>query len=102
MRRDVTSFSAPSYVVTTTRLNQQVKRNEDRFPEDFGFRLTLQEFSNLMLQFATSSSGHGGPRKLPYAFADHKVIMAATALNSPAAIRASVQVVRAFWIIPRL
>ncbi|MDD5543824.1 MAG: ORF6N domain-containing protein [Acidobacteriia bacterium] len=84
------------YKVTTARLNQQVKRNQNRFPEDFGFRLTCPEFANLMLQIATSSSGYGGRRKLPYVFTEHGAIMAANVLNSPAAIQAGVHVVRAF------
>jgi hypothetical protein len=84
------------YGVTTTRLNQQVSRNLDRFPEDFMFQLTQDEFKNLMLQIATSSSGYGGRRKLPYVFTEHGAIMLASVLNSPVAVRASLQVVRAF------
>ena len=84
------------YGVTTARLNQQVKRNPDRFPSDFMFQLTQDEFKNLMLQIATSSSGYGGRRKLPYVFTEHGAIMLATVLNSPIAVRASLQVVRAF------
>ena len=87
---------AKLYGVTTTRLNEQVKRNIDRFPEDFMFRLTAQEASNLMSQFATSSSEWGGRRKLPYAFTEHGAIMAASVLNSPQAVKVSVFVVRAF------
>jgi len=90
---------AAMYGVTTARLNQQVNRNEQRFPPDFSFRLTPQELANLMLQFATSSSprqSHGGTRKLPRAFTEHGAIMAATILNSPRAIQMSVFVVRAF------
>jgi hypothetical protein len=56
------------YGVSTARLNQQVKRNLDRFPDDFMFRLTPEEFNILMLQNATSKKGRGGRRKLPYAF----------------------------------
>jgi hypothetical protein len=82
------------YGVTTARLNQQVKRNLDRFPTDFMFRLTKREFSNLMLQIATSSSSYGGRRKLPYVFTEHGAIMLASVLNSPIAVRASLQVVR--------
>ena len=84
------------YGVTTARLNQQVRRNLDRFPGDFMFHLTKDEFTNLMLQFATSSSGYGGRRKLPYAFTEHGAIMLASVLNSPVAVRASLHVVRAF------
>ena len=60
------------------------------------FHLTKDEFTNLMLQFATSSSGYGGRRKLPYAFTEHGAIMLASVLNSPVAVRASLHVVRAF------
>lgn len=87
---------AALYGVTTTRLNEQVRRNQDRFPGDFAFRLTKQEFTNLISQFATSSSQHGGRRKLPLVFTEHGAIMAANVLNSKTAVQASVQVVRAF------
>ncbi len=84
------------YGVSTARLNQQVNRNLDRFPNDFMFRLTAQEFNGLMLQNATSKKGRGGRRKLPFAFTEHGAIMAANVLNSKRAVEASVQVVRAF------
>ncbi len=84
------------YDVTTTRLNQQVNRNIDRFPEDFVFQLTADEFAGLMLQIATSKKGRGGRRKLPFAFTEHGAIMAANVLNSPRAVQMSVFVVRAF------
>ena len=84
------------YGVTTRRLNEQVRRNIDRFPNDFAFVLTPKEFSNLKSHFATSSSSWGGRRKLPYAFTEHGVVMAANVLNSQTAVRASILVVRAF------
>jgi hypothetical protein len=84
------------YGVSTTRLNQQVRRNRKKFPPDFVFELTREEFDNLMLHSATSSSGYGGRRKLPLAFTEHGAIMAATVLNSPQAVLMSVLVVRAF------
>lgn len=84
------------YGVTTTRLNEQVKRNGERFPAEFAFRLTKQEFTHLMSQSAISSSKHGGRRKLPYVFTEHGAIMAANVLSSKRAVEASVQVVRAF------
>lgn len=90
------------YGVTTTRLNQQVRRNLDRFPEDFMFQLTQDEFKNLMLQIATSSSSYGGRRKLPHVFTEHGAIMLASVLNSPVAVRASLQVVRAFVRLRKL
>src|SRR5204863_2074404 len=74
----------------------QVRRNRQRFPTDFLFELTAEEFSSLMLQNATSKRGRGGRRKLPLAFTEHGAIMAATTLNSPRAVEMSVYVVRAF------
>jgi hypothetical protein len=66
---------AELYGVSTGRLNEQVKRNINRFPEDFAFQLTEREFEILMSQNAISSSGHGGRRKLPWAFtANHAII----------------------------
>ena len=85
---------AALYGVATRRLNEQVRRNRARFPEDFIFELTAEEFANLKSQFATSS--WGGRRKLPLAFTEHGAIMAATVLNTPRAVEVSVYVVRAF------
>jgi hypothetical protein len=102
---------AALYGVTTWRLNEQVKRNQHRFPPDFVFRLTRHESEALRCQFGTSNAmsqnsltsqiarsktGRGGRRHLPYAFTEHGAIMAAMVLNSPRAIEMSVQVVRAF------
>jgi hypothetical protein len=84
------------YGVETRRLNEQVKRNSDRFPEDFMFRLSAAEFEDLKSHFATSSAGWGGRRSLPYAFTEHGAIMAASVLNTTKAIEVSVYVVRAF------
>jgi hypothetical protein len=84
------------YGVPTRRLNEQVKRNFERFPRDFMFRLSTREFNSLMSQFATSKIGRGGIRKLPNVFTEHGAIMAANVLNSPKAIQMSVYVVRAF------
>lgn len=90
------------YGVTTTRLNQQVQRNIDRFPLDFSFMLTQQEFAILKLQFATSSLDWGGRRKLPRVFTEHGAVMAASVLNSPLAVAASIEVVRAFVSLRQL
>ena len=87
---------ADLYGVTTKRLNEQVKRNRNRFPEDFMFQLSFQEAAVLRAHIATSTSGHGGRRTLPNVFTEHGVIMAATVLNSPRAIEVSLLVVRAF------
>ncbi len=83
------------YGVTTKRLNEQLKRNRLRFPADFAFQLTVQEFRTLKSQIATSSS-HGGKRKLPWVFTEHGALMLASVLNSAIAVQASVRVVRAF------
>ncbi|MBX7227992.1 MAG: ORF6N domain-containing protein [Burkholderiaceae bacterium] len=85
---------ATLYGVETRRLNEQVRRNWERFPHDFIFELTQDEFSNLKSQNATSS--WGGRRKLPLAFTEHGAIMAASILSSPRAVEVSVYVVRAF------
>jgi hypothetical protein len=85
---------ATLYGVETRRLNEQVRRNRARFPQDFIFELTDEEFAHLKSQFATSS--WGGRRKRPFAFTEHGAIMAATVLNTPRAVEVSVYVVRVF------
>jgi len=89
------SALARLYGVTTARLNEQVKRNPDRFPPDFVFALSRQEFTALISQNATSK-GRGGRRKVPNVFTEHGAIMAANVLSSSRAIEVSVYVVRAF------
>jgi len=86
---------AAIYGVTTKRLNEQVRRNISRFPEDFAFRLMAEELTNLRSQIATSSF-HGGRRYRPWVFTEHGAIMLASVLNSGIAVQASVRVVRAF------
>ncbi len=89
---------AQIYGVTTKRLNEQFRRNAERFPDDFAFQLAHQEFANLRSQIATSSL-HGGLRHLPIVFTEHGALMLASVLNSPIAVEASVRVVRAFvWM----
>lgn len=82
------------YGVETRRLNEQVKRNIPRFPEDFMFQLSEDEFKNLKSQFATSS--WGGRRKLPYVFTEHGVLMLTSVLNSERAIKVNIQVMRIY------
>ena len=82
--------------MTVKRLNEQVKRNTERFPDDFMFQLTREELNSLRLQFATSKTGQGGRRYLPFAFTEHGAIMAASVLNSDRAVEMSLFVVRAF------
>ena len=87
------------YGVTTKRLNEQVRRNADRFPEDFAFKLENHDVASLRSQIATSnelSRGHGGRRYQPWVFTEHGAIMAASVLNTPRAVEVSVFVVRAF------
>jgi len=81
------------YGVTTKRLNEQVKRNRDRFPADFMFRLTGRETAALRSQVATTKSGRGGRRSPPVAFTEHGAVMLASVLNSPTAVDASIRVV---------
>jgi hypothetical protein len=83
------------YEVSTKQLNQQLKRNRNRFPEDFAFQLTSEEFASLRSQSVTSKQ-RGGRRYLPWVFTEHGALMLASVLNSDVAIQASVRVVRAF------
>jgi len=87
---------AKLYATSTKRLNEQVRRNRDRFPADFMFQLVKEEWDFLRSQSATSKPGRGGRRVPPYAFTEHGAIMAANVLNSPRAVQASIQIVRAF------
>ena len=90
------------YEVPVKRLNEQAKRNAERFPADFLFQLTPEEYEILRSQIATSKPGSGGRRYPPYAFTEHGTIMAATVLNSQRAIEMSVFVVRAFVRLRKL
>jgi len=85
---------AELYEVETRRLNEQVKRNIKRFPEDFIFQLTKEEFDNLKSQFATSS--WGGRRRLPFVFTEQGVAMLSGVLHSDRAIHVNIQIMRAF------
>jgi hypothetical protein len=105
------------YSVPTKRLNEQVKRNIERFPERFMFQLTAEEVVDLRSQIATSNNGaetelnvlrsqfatskRGGTRYLPYAFTEHGIIMLASVLNSPTAIAASVRITDTFVAMRR-
>ena len=82
------------YGVETRRLNEQIKRNSERFPDDFMFKLTTEEWQNLKSQFATSS--WGGRRKLPLAFTEQGVAMLSSVLNSKTAINVNIQIIRIF------
>ena len=93
---------AALYGVLTKRLNEQVTRNRERFPEDFAYQLTAQEVSDLMSQIATSSFGHGGRRKLPWVFTEQGVAMLSSVLKSPTAVRVNIEIMRAFVRIRQL
>jgi len=87
---------AELYQVETRRLNEQVKRNLDRFPDDFMFQLTEDELKNWKSQFATSNKEIMGMRKAPYAFTEEGIYMLATVLRSSVATETSIHIIRTF------
>lgn len=87
---------AKMYQVATKVFNQAVKRNIDRFPEDFMFRLTEAEFESLRSQFVTSKIQRGGSRYLPMAFLEPGVAMLSSVLNSELAVKVNIQIIRIF------
>jgi hypothetical protein len=87
---------AKIYGVPTFRFNEAIKRNRHRFPTDFMFQLTREEFDSLTSQNAISKRGRGGRRTRPYAFTEHGALQAANVLRSPRAVQMSVFVIRAF------
>ncbi len=87
---------AELYQVQTFRLNEQVKRNRTRFPEDFMFRLTKEEARSLTSQFARSNKGRGGRRTPPYAFTEQGVAMLSSVLHSERAVQVNIAIMRAF------
>ena len=87
------------YGVATGALNRQVKRNEERFPEDFMFRLSAEEWDNLKCQIGISS--WGGDRQLPYAFTENGIAMLSSVLRSPTAIEVNIRIMRAFSAMRR-
>ena len=93
---------AELYGVTTKRLNEQVRRNLSRFPEDFMFQLTELETQLLRSQIATSKEGRGGRRYLPYAFTEQGVAMLSSVLNSERAIKVNIEIMRAFVRLRRI
>jgi hypothetical protein len=82
------------YAVETKQLKRQVRRNLERFPQDFMFELSQEEFDNLRSQFGTSS--WGGSRYIPMAFTEQGVAMLSSVLNSPTAIKVNIQIIRVF------
>jgi len=94
---------ASLYGVSTKALNQAVKRNRDRFPSDFMFRLTSTEWESLRSQIVTSKpSGRGGARYLPYAFTEQGVAMLSSVLRSPRAVEVNIAIMRTFVELRRL
>ncbi len=94
---------AEIYGVETFRLNESVKRNSSRFPTDFMFQLTPDEFKSLISQNAISNkTGRGGTRKLPYAFTEQGVAMLSSVLNSETAIQVNIQIIRVFTKMKQL
>lgn len=87
------------YGVETRRLNEQVKRNLERFPKDFMFQLNQEEFNNWKSQFATSNSILMGARKRPYAFTENGIAMLSSVLRSPTAIEANIRITRASFTL---
>src|SRR5688500_9219114 len=87
---------AELYGVLTKNLNKAVKRNLDRFPEDFMFQLSKKETDDLRFQFGTSKSEHGGARYSPYVFTEQGVAMLSSVLNSKQAIAVNIQIIRVF------
>lgn len=93
---------AKLYGVTTSRLNEQLSRNKNRFPEDFVFQLTQQEFRALMSQIAISKTGHGGRRKRPWVFTKQGVAMLSSVLRSPTAVKVNIEIMRTSVRLRRL
>lgn len=93
---------AELYGIETKRLNEQVRRNLDRFPEDFMFQLTQEEAESLRSQFATSKIHRGGRTYLPYVFAEHGVLMLSSVLNSKQAIQVNIYIMRVYTRIREL
>ena len=87
---------AELYQVETGRLNEKVKRNMDRFPKDFMFQLTKEEWGSLRSQIAISKKGRGGRRYSPFAFTEHGVLMLSSVLNSERAIQVNIQIMRIY------
>ena len=92
---------AELYNVETKRLNEQVKRNIKRFPEDFMFQLSEKEYAVLKSQFATTRQW-GGRRTLPYVFSEHGILMLSSVLNSDRAINVNIQIMRIFTKVREL
>jgi hypothetical protein len=93
---------AELYNIETRVLNQSVNRNLKRFPPDFMFQLSENEYSSLTSQFVMSKKGRGGRRVLPFVFTEHGVLMLSSVLNSDRAIEVNIQVMRIFTKIRQM
>jgi hypothetical protein len=93
---------AALYGVPTGVLNQQVTRNKERFPTDFAYQLTQQEFTSLISQIVISNTGRGGRRTRPWVFTEQGVAMLSSVLKSPTAVRVNIEIMRAFVRLRRL
>jgi hypothetical protein len=93
---------AKLYGVPTHRLNEQVSRNRERFPDDFAYQLSQQEFTSLISQIAISKPGRGGRRKRPWVFTEQGVAMLSSVLKSPTAVRVNIEIMRTFVRLRRL
>jgi len=93
---------ATLYQVETKGLNRVVKRNENRFPENFCFQLTEEEVKSLRYQFGTSNIGRGGRRYLPFAFTEQGVAMMSALLRSDIAVKVSIEIMNAFVEMRRM
>jgi phage regulator Rha-like protein len=87
---------AALYGAETKQLNRALSRNKERFPGDFAFQLTIEEWNSLRCQIGTSNIGRGGRRYLPFVFTEHGVVMVANILKSKRAVWVSIEIVRAF------
>ncbi|GAB2838499.1 ORF6N domain-containing protein [Ferruginibacter profundus] len=93
---------AEMYGVEVKRLNEAVKRKSQRFPPDFMFELTVEEWNSLRSQIATSKKGRGGARYLPFAFTEQGVAMLSSVLNSDTAVEVNIQIIRVFTKMKQL
>jgi hypothetical protein len=93
---------AALYRVKTGALNRAVRRNRQRFPEDFMFQLTVQEWENLKRQIGISSFGYGGRRTVPHAFTEQGIAMLSSVLRSPRAVEVNIAIMRTFVQLRRL
>jgi hypothetical protein len=93
---------AELYGVETKALVRAMRRNRERFPEDFAFRLSVEEWENLRCQFGTSSEAHGGRRFVPYVFTEQGVAMLSSVLRSDRAVAVNIEIMRTFVALRRV